>query len=296
MACRNRVGLPTAVLMSFVGAAIAVWMPNSQAHSGDTPHADILSIGGSVTEIVYALGQEHRLVARDTTSVYPPAAHDLPDVGYMRALSPEGVLAVDPAMILSEEGAGPPETIEVLQSADIPFVTVPLVRDGAGIAHKIRVVGHALGVSDEAAALAEDVQTQMDAARQRATDMAGKDRKRVLFVLSTQGGRILASGSDTAADAIIRLAGGDNAVTEFEGYKPMTDEAVSRAQPDVILMMDRADDHGANNQTLFSMPALSTTPAAKNDAVVRMNGLYLLGFGPRTAEAVTELSQTLYTR
>ena len=117
----------------------------------------------------------------------------------------------------------------------------------------------------------------------------------MLFVLSTQGGRILASGSDTAADAIIRLAGADNAVTEFEGYKPMTDEAVSRAQPDVILMMDRTDDHGADNRTLFAMPALSPTPAARNDAVVRMNGLYLLGFGPRTAEAVTELSETLYT-
>ncbi|WP_306113441.1 MULTISPECIES: hemin ABC transporter substrate-binding protein [unclassified Roseovarius] len=293
-ACKTA-GLVPAIMMSFMGAAIAVAVSNTQAQSGDNPHAEILSIGGSVTEIVYALGQEHRLVARDTTSVYPPEAHDLPDVGYMRALSPEGVLAVDPAMILSEEGAGPPETIDVLKSADIPFITVPLVRDGAGIAQKIRVVGHALGVSEEADALAEDVQSKMDAARERASEMAGTERKRVLFVLSTQGGRILASGSDTAADAIIRLAGADNAVTEFEGYKPMTDEAVSRAQPDVILMMDRTDDHGADNRTLFSMPALSPTPAARNDAVVRMNGLYLLGFGPRTAEAVTELSETLYT-
>lgn len=292
---RNTAGLTTAILMSFMGAAIAVWVSNKQAHSDDNPHAEILSIGGSVTEIVYALGEEHRLVARDTTSVYPPQAHDLPNVGYMRALSPEGVLAVDPAMILSEEGAGPPETIDVLKSAEIPFVTVPLVRDGAGIAQKIRIIGHALGASDKADELAGEVEAQMDVARRRAVDRAGGNRKRVLFVLSVQGGRILASGTDTAADAIIRLAGGDNAVTGFEGYKPMTDEAVSRAQPDVILMMDRTDDHGANNQALFAMPALSPTPAARNDAVVRMNGLYLLGFGPRTAQAVTELNQTLYT-
>ena len=50
----------------------------------------LLSIGGSVTEIVYALGEEGRLVGRDTTSSYPPEVTSLPDVGYMRALSPEG--------------------------------------------------------------------------------------------------------------------------------------------------------------------------------------------------------------
>ena len=177
-ACKTA-GLVPAIMMSFMGAAIAVAVSNTQAQSGDNPHAEILSIGGSVTEIVYALGQEHRLVARDTTSVYPPEAHDLPDVGYMRALSPEGVLAVDPAMILSEEGAGPPETIDVLKSADIPFITVPLVRDGAGIAQKIRVVGHALGVSEEADALADDVQSKMDAARERASEMAGTPSENV---------------------------------------------------------------------------------------------------------------------
>ena len=75
---------------------------------------NVLSIGGSVTEIVYALGEEDRLIARDSTSVFPVAAEALPDVGYMRALSPEGVLAVSPGLIISEDGAGPPETIAVL--------------------------------------------------------------------------------------------------------------------------------------------------------------------------------------
>ncbi|WP_299843507.1 hemin ABC transporter substrate-binding protein [uncultured Roseovarius sp.] len=294
MAFGNRVALSSAILTSFFGAAIAIWVSNSPAEGNNDPHAEVLSIGGSVTEIVFALGEGHRLVARDTTSVYPPEADRLPDVGYMRALSPEGVLAVAPALILSEEGAGPPETIAVLQSADIPFVTVPLVQDGAGIAQKIRIVGDALGVPEKADVLATNVEAEFAQALATAQGATATERKRVLFVLSTQGGRVLASGTDTAADAIIQLAGGENAVTGFSGYKPMTDEAISRARPDVILMMDRTDDHGADNRSLLSMPAFRPTPAAKNDAVVRMNGLYLLGFGPRTADAVTDLNQAIY--
>ncbi|HEY4193548.1 MAG TPA: ABC transporter substrate-binding protein, partial [Mesorhizobium sp.] len=79
--------------------------------------AKIASIGGSITEIVFALGEQDRLVARDSTSVYPQEAFKLPDVGYMRQLSPEGVLSVDPSGILALQGSGPKEAIDVLKKA-----------------------------------------------------------------------------------------------------------------------------------------------------------------------------------
>ena len=102
----------------------------------------------------------------------------------------------------------------------------------------------------------------------------------------------MASGVGTAADGIIRMAGGENAIDSFEGYKPLTDEAISVAAPDVILMMDRGD-HSASAETLFALPSMATTPAAETRALVKMNGLLLLGFGPRTAEAVSRLSKAL---
>ena len=125
-------------------------------------------------------------------------------------------------------------------------------------------------------------------------EVAGDEKKRVLFVLSTRGGRIMASGTNTAANGIISMAGGENVITDFEGYKPLSDEAISAAAPDVILMMDRGGDHGAANEELFALPALIGTPAAQDEAVIRMNGLYLLGFGPRTADAVKDLNDALY--
>lgn len=278
----------TGIALTLLGMSAAV-----SATAQQVAEADVLSIGGSVTEIVVALGQQHRLKARDTTSSFPPDVTALPDVGYMRALSPEGVLSVGPSLILSEEGAGPPEALDVIRDADIAFVEVPDAMTADGILRKIAVIGDALGVPEKADALAADVETDLAQAIADA-DRAPDSKKRVLFVLSTQGGRINASGTGTEADALIRMAGGVNAISEYEGYKQLTDEAVGLAAPDVILMMDRGGDHGAGDDALFDMPAIRLTPAAQTRSSVRMNGLLMLGFGPRTAQAVRELNAALY--
>ncbi|KEJ88503.1 hemin ABC transporter substrate-binding protein [Sulfitobacter donghicola DSW-25 = KCTC 12864 = JCM 14565] len=272
-----------AVTMSVVPSPL-----KSQASAQDR----VLSIGGSVTEIVYALKQEHRLIARDTTSSFPAEVMDLPDVGYMRALSPEGVLSVGPNLIISEDGAGPQETIDALEAVSIPFITVPDGYSAEGVIEKIRVVGRALDVDAAAAVLADEIANGFEQAAENLKKV--DDPKRVLFILSTQGGRILASGTETAAHGIIEMAGGINAITSFTGYKPLTDEAVALAAPDVILMMDRMGDHQTDTDELFAMPALVPTPAAREKAIVRMNGLYLLGFGPRTAQAALDLNTALY--
>ncbi|MFT6023659.1 MAG: iron complex transport system substrate-binding protein [Ascidiaceihabitans sp.] len=257
------------------------------------PTDRIVSVGGSITEIIYALGEQDRLVARDTTSKFPVAALDLPDVGYIRNLASEGVLSVQPSMIITEDGAGPPETIEVLQGAAIPMITIPDAYSHAGIVAKIIAVGDALGVPEKARDLAQQVDADLNAVR-ASVETTSEKSKTVLFILSTNGGRITASGTSTAADGIIQMAGGRNAITSFEGYKQLTAEAIAAAAPDVILMMDRSGDHSATADDLFKMPALITTPAAANRALVQMNGLLLLGFGPRTPQAAEQLNTAIY--
>ncbi len=277
-------------LAALAAALLSLGLP---AFAEERPEADVLSIGGPVTEIVAALGQQHRLKARDTTSLYPPEVQDLPDVGYLRALSPEGVLSVDSGLILADEGAGPPEALEVIRAADLNLVEVPDALSTEGILRRIAVIGAALGVPEAAHALATRVEEEMARATAHATRPTA-EKKRVLFILSTQGGRINAAGRATAAQAIIDLAGGVNVLADFQGYRQITDEAVARAAPDVILMMDRGGDHGPDDAALFSMPAIGLTPAGLDRAVVRMDGLLLLGFGPRTAQAVMALNRALY--
>ena len=252
----------------------------------------LVSIGGSLTEIIFALGEEGKLVARDQTALYPEAVLALPDVGYMRQLAPEGVLSVSPTALLVIEGSGPPEALDVLSNAGVEYQTVPESYSADGVLAKILAVGQALGAVEEAEALAAATEQQFAELATRTE--AVTEPKRVLFILSTQGGKIQASGTDTAASGIIALAGAVNAIDEYSGYKALTEEAIIEAAPDVILMMDRGGDHGATDAELKANPAIAQTPAGQDGAIYRLEGAYLLGFGPRTAAAAGDVADLLY--
>ncbi|WP_120631449.1 hemin ABC transporter substrate-binding protein [Ruegeria sp. EL01] len=279
--------------MRMIWSVLAVLL-SMQASSAETDKPKrIIAIGSSITEIVYALGQQDRLVGRDRTSTYPAEALEMPDVGYRRALSPEGVLSVEPDLILALEGSGPPDAIAVLQEAGVQYVTINDEFSLDGVIDKIQIVGTILGVDDAATELAAQTKHQLSQAQTAAYNAAGSDPKRVLFILSAQDNRITVGGVDTHADSIIRLAGGVNAADSVSGYKPMTPEALALAAPDVILMMDRRGNHDTEGHDLFSLPAVKLTPAGRNKRLIRMQGAFLLGFGPRTASAISDLSAAL---
>lgn len=271
-------------------AAIGITLLPTQAPAETGDARRIVSIGGSVTEIIYALGAGDRLVGRDSTSLYPPEALELPDVGYVRALSAEGVLSIEPDMIIAIEGAGPPEAVTLLKEAGVAYSEVPEGNDAEAIAQKIEAVGKVIGKEDEAAALAARVRADIA----EVAALAGEtDRPRVLFILTAQGGRIMASGADTQAAGIIDMAGGVNALADMSGYRQVTDEAIIEAAPDFILMMDRGEGDAVFDEIL-AHPAIAATPAGRDRRLIRMEGLYLLGFGPRTASAARELHEALY--
>jgi iron complex transport system substrate-binding protein len=253
----------------------------------------IVSVGGAVTEILYGLGMEKSIVGIDTTSLYPPrAAAEKPSVGYMRQLSAEGVLGLRPTVILAIDGAGPKETISVLQAAKVPLVIVPDRFSGQGIVDKIHVIAKVTGSDSRAHCMIEQVQADLEALAKLRSKI--RTQKRVLFVLSLVNGRALVSGKNTAADGVIRLAGGVNAIDEYEGYKPLSDEAASAARPDVVLTMQRGGPGTVTADSLFALPAFAASPAAASHAFISMEGLYLLGFGPRSARAARDLATSLY--
>jgi len=254
-------------------------------------NAKIVVIGGALTEIVYALNAENQIIGRDRTSTFPTAALELPDVGYMRMLSPEGILSLSPQGVLLVEGSGPETTIDVIKKTAIPIVVVKEEFSEAGVINKIKTVGHALHKERQAQQLVDQVRDKFEKTQKSVARI--KDKKRILFILSATNGRILAAGKGTAAEGIINLAGGVNAIDGFSGYKTLNDEAVISAAPDVILMMDYGGSRKLVQQIL-DMPNIRLTPAGKNRMLLRMDGLYLLGFGPRTADAAYDLSKFLY--
>lgn len=264
----------------------------SASDEGNPQAKRIVSVGGTITEILYDLGAQDRIVARDSTSFYPADANSKPDVGYMRALSAEGILGQKPDLILMEEGSGPPPVLEILKASEVPMVIIPTPPKTDKIGQKIRDVGAAVGLSTEAEALA--VKTE-DGLKSLAADVAkiSGEKKKVLFVLSLSNGRVIAGGADTEAGAVIEMAGGINAAPGVNGYKPLSDEAVIAAKPDVILSMQRGA-HAAKPEEVFALPAMQTTPAAADKKLISMDGLLLLGFGPRTPEAARSLAAQIY--
>lgn len=262
------------------------------AVQAETSPTRIVSVGGAVTEILYALGLETRIVGIDVTSLYPPdALKQKPNVGYMRQLSPEGILGLNPQLILAIEGSGPKETLAVLKDAKVPLMTVPEVFSDEGILDKIKFIAGEMGVKDRGACLIDAVSSDLASVRSLRARVANK--RRVMFVISLVNGRAMVAGHKTAADGIIDLAGGINAIGDYDGYKPVSEEAIVAAKPDVILTMQRGAD-SVTSDMVFGSPAFAMTPAATTKSFITMDGLYLLGFGPRTAAAAHDLAGRLY--
>lgn len=282
----------TFALVSGVHAAGIIVHDARQRDIAVTDVARTVSIGGAVTEILYALGLESRLVGVDTTSLYPPTAlRDKPNVGYMRQISAEGVLGLNPTLILAIQGSGPRETMEILETAKVPLVLVPETYSENGLIEKIKLVGHAMGVDARAECLSDAVTA--DLAQLRTLRAKVTKPVRVMFVMSLQNGRAMAAGHKTAADEIIRLAGAANAIDDYDGYKIIGDEAIVAAKPDVVLSIERGKD-SLQAEAIYAHPGFALTPVAANKSFISMDGLYLLGFGPRTAAAARDLAVKLY--
>lgn len=252
----------------------------------------IVSVGSSITEIIYALGVENLLVGVDTTSIYPDAARALPQVGYMRALSAEGVLSLKPTLIIATTAAGPAGALEQLKATGIEVMVLPDLYDYDSVVTKIAAVGRVTGKVAEADAL-------IAKGREAMTTLAGKlkgatSRPRVLFLLSMGGGAPQAAGRDTAAAGIIRLAGGTNAIDGYSGYRPLTPEAVIASKADFVLVTRQTVQAMGGIQAILDQPSLNRTPAGKAGKVLEFDALLLLGFGPRTPQAAAELAAKLH--
>lgn len=296
MVWRSRKNNAPAALTAFMAAALlwmcGAWASVASATGVAPPIERIVSLGGAVTEILFELGAGDRIVGIDTTSVHPAeVVASKPSVGYLRQLSAEGILSLRPSLVIAVEGAGPPDALKLVEGAGVRVAVVPDRPSPTGVREKIETVAKLVGRDQAGLALAERTAANF-AALEDARRRIGRP-VRALFILSLQNGRAMVGGRQTTADAMFALAGAENAAASIDGFKPMSDEAIVAAAPDVVVMMSRGPGGATSPEVLLS-PALAMTPAGRDGQLVVMNGLYLLGFGPRTADAARELMARLY--
>lgn len=251
----------------------------------------IMTLGSDVTEIVHALGAGERIIAVDRGSKYPPEMTGKPNVGYRRQLSVEGLAGLRPDLILAAEDSGPPEAVEVLKSLAIPIVFIPQDNTPQGIERKITLIAASLGLEDKGKVVSGEVLEAFRIAADLAAKIPPERRKKVVFFHGLV--KLSAAGAGTSADAIIRYAGGLNPMDAVQGYKPASEEKLIEMAPDAILMMSDGKG-GPTPEQVFGNRALAATPAARNKALVVLDGAYMIGFGPRTADAIRDLAKALY--
>lgn len=257
------------------------------------PAEKVVAIGGTITEIVYRLDRESALVAADSTSTYPEAAQDLPDVGYMRELAAEPILSLDPERVIAAADAGPPVVFDKLRSAGVSVTRVPDEPTPEGVITKVTTVAKALDARDRGEALANRLRTRFDALSRLI--QATEERPDALVLIAAGAGNLMVAGRDTSAAGILNLAGARQAVDDYTGYRPLAAEAVIAAGPQWLVMTQTALESLGGRDGIREHPALGSTPAARDGRIVALDGLLLLGFGPRTPKAATRLAERFHS-
>ena len=195
----------------------------------------ILAIGGDVTEIVYALGAGARVVGVDTTSQFPPQAlKEKKSVGYMRALSSEGVISVDATLILASERSGPPEVVKTLKATSVPYVEVPDEHSAAGHRRQgaaDRARGRRRGRGRERG---EPGRGRLQGAG-RCAPPGSSSRCGPCSCSPCRTAASWSAGQGTSADAILRARRRRECGRGVNGFRPLPDEAIVELAPDVIV-------------------------------------------------------------
>lgn len=261
------------------------------AEPADNGPERIVSVGGAVTETLFALGLAKNIVAVDSTSMYPAAARELPQVGYLRQLSAEGVLAARPDMVLLGEGAGPASAVDQIKSSGLEVEDIRIGWSPASVTQLIRHVGQATDTSGKADLLASNVEQDF---KTLAAALPEAEKPSVLLVLSAGAGPLLGAGSKTAAEAAVHLAGGRLALPDLEGYKPLSLEPVLAADPNYIIIPGHVLGIVGGIEGLMKLDIIAKTNAGREGRIIIADSLYLLGFGPRTPQAAADLARILY--
>lgn len=279
------------ILLIFVSIFYFAGCATTQKIEQNDSKIRVVSVGGGVTETIYALGAENLLVGTDTSSVYPEAATKLPQVGYQRTLSAEGVLSLKPDLVIAVPEAGPPAALSQIESAGVKLVKVNggfSINDAKA---KIEEIAKSVNAEEKGKELQKKIDDDLLKANQCAENL--KSKPKVLFIYSRGSGAPQVGGINNATDEMIKLAGGENAVKDFENYKPLTPESLVAIQPDIILLPTRGLQSLGGIEAVLKLPGIAETPAGKNRKIIAVDDLLLLSFSPRVGEGILDLCRKL---
>lgn len=267
----------------------------------DTSRILALDVYGTLSQTVFELGLGERIVGRDVSSAYREI-EDRPLVTQNgHELNAEAILGLDPTVLITDTSLGPWDVVLQVRDAGIPVVVVDAERSLANLAELTEQVATALGVPEQGKQLGQRIVQEADAVEAQIAKVAPQDvtgQMRMIFLyVRGQANVYYMFGRGSGADALITAVGGYDVSSEigWNGMKPVNDEGLIKAQPDVVVMMSKGlDSVGGVEGLLDQFPALAQTPAGENRRVIAMDDAQILSYGPRTADVLNALAVALY--
>ncbi len=270
-----------------IGVLLLLPTASTSASAQEKTAARIISTDAGVTDVLIALGMGEQLVGVDVTSQLP-ADIKLPRLGYHRTLSAEGLLSLNPSLIIGSTHMGPPETIAALKTYPLTLMQLPVASDDKKLAENISQISELTDRQQQAQPLLKHIDNTMVLIQQQQV-AAGT---RIAFLLHMEGRGLRLAGSGTTGSDIIRLLGGDNA-GEHNSYRSVSAEALLSLEPEVIIIAAQNGEQTVAG-LMESNPMLRYTPAGKQKKIIAVDShLLVAGISLKALDAVADLSNQL---
>ncbi|MBB1365314.1 ABC transporter substrate-binding protein [Pseudoalteromonas sp. SR44-5] len=243
----------------------------------------IVSAGGTLTEIIFALDKQNTLVAVDQSSLYPKQATQLDQIGYYRDLAAEGVLSVRPTKLLALEGAGRAQALAQIEATGVELIHYKKPNSINDLLNLVKRLGKDLNANDKAQVLVAQIKNSLP-------PKASNETHSALFLLSANERGLVAAGTDTVADLLLDYAGVTNLGATHKGFKVINNEVLAVKQPDFLIAPAHVVYSLGGKEAFCNQPTLRLLTAAKQCRLLVMDSLLSLGMSPRIATGIKELS------
>ena len=251
----------------------------------------IVIAGGSLTEIVFALGAGDEVVGVDKTSSYPEKVKQLPQIGYWKLLNIEGVLSLKPTLFITLNDVEPDNVIEKVSESKVDVLALQRVPGTIELLYEnITKIASKLNKQKEGELLINRIKTNLADIQ---TKIATHPQKTKVLSLMSMGGTNSVAGKNTTIDALIAIAGGEN-LAKHNSFKSYTAESIIAINPEVIILNKYSIDQLGGLDKINTIPGITETSAFKNNRITIIDDSYLFGIGPRVDEAAKLLFQSFY--
>jgi iron complex transport system substrate-binding protein len=244
----------------------------------------IISLSGTITEILFELNLGDSIVGIDVTSTYPERTNSITKLGHISSVKAEGLITLNPTHVVIEKGTLSIDLTDMLKSANVTIVEFDREISVEGTKQLITTIAKTFDRS-----IPENLFTGIDSPLNRLSPYAIQPT--VLFIYGRSAGNLMVAGEGTSMDKIIALSGAKNAVSGFNDFKPLSNEVLIEANPDFILLFESAESALNGIEGILEIPGLAQTKAGKERRFIFMDGQFVSGFGPRLGQAVFELNQ-----